>query len=72
MTFELICWPDIQMYMEYPGFSKNACLANSTYFIDTYGSSAYFVNSEWARKTERKFFEEMEADDFVDEYKNPH
>lgn len=34
MTFELICWPDIQMYMEYQGFVKNACLADYSSISD--------------------------------------
>lgn len=45
--FILIPWPEIQAFMEIPGFDINACLANDEWAIEKYGSSAYFVNKNW-------------------------
>lgn len=47
--YELITWPEIQDYMDKPGFNENACLANDAYFVDTYGSAAYFIDAEWKK-----------------------
>ena len=46
-TFEIICWPEIQLLMDEEGFEENAFLINDEKGIEEYGSSAYFVNSEW-------------------------
>ena len=48
--FTIIQWPDIQAFMDIEGFDENACLANDDYFLDIYGSSAYFVNKNWLNK----------------------
>lgn len=48
--FTIIQWPDIQAFMDIEGFNTNACLANDNYFLDIYGSSAYFVNKNWLNK----------------------
>jgi hypothetical protein len=45
--YVIIAWPEIQDLMNREGFNKNCCLANSTQFIEEYGSSAYFVNKKW-------------------------
>lgn len=45
--YVLVQWPDIQEYMDKEGFRENACLANDEHFVDTYGSSAYFVDLNW-------------------------
>lgn len=49
-TFEIVCWPDIQVLMELDGFNENAYLINDEKGLEEYGSSAYFVNSDWLRK----------------------
>lgn len=46
-TFEVVCWPDVQHLMEKDGFEENAYLINDEKGLEDYGSSAYFVSSEW-------------------------
>lgn len=53
-TFEIVCWPDIQALMELDGFNENAYLINDEKGLEEYGSSAYFVNSDWLRKNTLK------------------
>lgn len=48
-TYEVITWPDIQYFMDIPGFRENAYLINDSKGLDDFGSSAYFVNSEWLK-----------------------
>ena len=48
-TYEVITWPDIQYFMDMPGFEENAYLINDSKGLDDFGSSAYFVNSEWLK-----------------------
>ena len=47
--YELVLWPEVQDYMMYPDFHKHACLANDEYFVDTYGSQAYFIEVDWIK-----------------------
>lgn len=49
-TYEVITWPDIQYFMDIPGFRENSYLINDPKGLDDFGSSAYFVNSEWLKK----------------------
>lgn len=42
--YTVIQWPDIQEYLSLEGFQENS------YLIDNFGSSAYFVNTEWLHK----------------------
>lgn len=46
--FTLITWPEIQDYMDKQGFKEN--------FYLIYGSSAYFINSEWLKSVRKKDF----------------
>ena len=48
-TYEVITWPDIQYFMDIPGFRENSYLINDSKGLDDFGSSAYFVNSEWLK-----------------------
>lgn len=48
----VIQWPEIQDYMECKGFEDNAYLINDEKGLDTFGSSAYFVNEVWAENQE--------------------
>lgn len=50
--YEVICWPDIQDYMNKEGFEDNAYLINDEKGMELFGSSAYFVNTEWADKVD--------------------
>ena len=45
--FVIIGWPEIQDLMELPDFRENTHLINDDPFLDTYGSSAYFVSEIW-------------------------
>ena len=45
--YVVIKWPRIQHYMV-DGFEENAVLINDEKGLDHFGSSAYFVNAEWA------------------------
>lgn len=49
-TYEIVCWPDIQFLMEMEGFRDNAYLINDKKGIEEFGSSAYFVKSDWLEK----------------------
>lgn len=49
-TYEIVCWPDVQHLFELDGFYDNAYLVNDDKGLEDFGSSAYFVNSEWLKK----------------------
>jgi hypothetical protein len=46
-TYTVIQWPEIQDIMELEGFRENSHLINDERGLELYGSSAYFVNTEW-------------------------
>lgn len=46
-TYIIIDWPEIQYYMDKPGFEENAFLINDEKGLEKFGSSAYFINKEW-------------------------
>ena len=46
-TYEVVCWPEIQFLFGEEGFEQNSYLINDEKGIDDFGSSAYFVNSDW-------------------------
>lgn len=48
-TFEVVCWPEIQFLFGKEGFEQNAYLINDEKGLADFGSSAYFVNSDWLR-----------------------
>lgn len=47
MAYIPIGWPEIQHYMELPGFDENAYLINDEQGMEDFGSSAYFVDEDW-------------------------
>lgn len=55
-SYTVITWPDIQYYMSEPGFDENSYLINDEEGIEKFGSSAYFVNTVWLKKTDKKLF----------------
>jgi hypothetical protein len=59
-TFIIITWPEIQDYMDKPGFEENSCLINEEPFLSEYGSSAYFVRESWADTQKSQQAEEAE------------
>ena len=46
----VIQWPEIQEYMDYPDFYDNSYLINDAKGLDDFGSSAYFVDTEWLQE----------------------
>lgn len=48
-TYEIVCWPDVQLLFSKDGFKQNAYLINDEKGLEDFGSSAYFVNSDWLR-----------------------
>ena len=53
-TFVIITWPEIQDYMDKPGFKENSCLINEEPFFSEYGSSAYFVRESWVEEADKQ------------------
>lgn len=53
-TFIIVTWPEIQDYMDKPGFEENSCLINEEPFLSEYGSSAYFVRKSWAEEADKQ------------------
>lgn len=49
-TYEIVCWPDVQHLFGLEGFYDNSYLVNDDKGLEDFGSSAYFVNSEWLKK----------------------
>lgn len=48
----VITWPDIQYYMDLPGFKEHSHLINDELGLETYGSSAYFIEETWYNSAE--------------------
>lgn len=51
-NYVIICWPEIQEYMDKEGFKENSSLILDDHLVDTYGSSAYFVSNTWIKELE--------------------
>lgn len=49
-TYKIIEWPEVQYLMDKPGFEEHSYLINDEKGLDDFGSSAYFVESEWLSK----------------------
>ena len=52
--YVVVTWPEIQFYMNREGFNENAYLINDEKGMEEFGSSAYFVNEQWAQKIEKE------------------
>lgn len=48
----VVTWPDIQYYMDLPGFKEHSYLINDELGLETYGSSAYFIEETWYNNAE--------------------
>ena len=46
----VICFPEVQDYMDIEGFDENSCLINDEPLLSEYGSCAYFVRESWIEK----------------------
>lgn len=45
-NYTIIGWPEIQDYMDKPGFEENSALINQNDKIDI-GSCTYLISNEW-------------------------
>lgn len=52
-NYIIVCWPEIQEYMNKEGFDKNSSLIIDDRLVDLYGSSAYFVSRTWINKNKQ-------------------
>lgn len=52
-NYIIVCWPEIQEYMDKEGFDKNSSLIIEDRLVDLYGSSAYFVSKTWINKNKQ-------------------
>jgi len=52
----VITWPDIQHYMTLLGFKEHSHLINDELGLETFGSSAYFIDEEWYDKAEELLY----------------
>ena len=57
-TYEVVCWPEVQELFGWPGFRENSYLVNDEKGMEDFGSSAYFVDSEWLRGIEEELARE--------------
>lgn len=48
--YKVITYPEVQFLMEKEGFREHSYLINDTKGLDEFGSSAYFVDTEWLKK----------------------
>jgi hypothetical protein len=48
LCYIVVTWPDIQTIMEMPGFDTHSYLINDEKGYSEFGSSAYFVEKQWA------------------------
>lgn len=49
-TYEVVCWPEIQFLFNIAGFEENAYLINDDKGLAEFGSSSYFVRSDWLKR----------------------
>ena len=63
MAYVVIGWPDIQQYMDIPGFEENSYLVNDEKGMEDFGSSAYFVDEDWLESIGKE--DEVDVDDVV-------
>lgn len=52
--FEVVGWPEVQNYMEQPGWESNSQLIDNDTLYKQYGDSAYFVNKKWLNEQDHK------------------
>ncbi len=45
-----IQWPEVQDFMEEPGFRENSLLIDSDPLYQEYGDSAYMIRKSWLQK----------------------
>ena len=66
--YVVVTWPDSQLLMEHRGFSKNCFLINDENGLETFGSSAYFVDENWLAKVTGEKASKRERKDEREEF----
>lgn len=52
--YVVVTWPESQIFMTRQGFQQNAYLINDEKGLEEFGSSAYFIDSEWLSANEKE------------------
>ena len=51
-TYTVVTWPEVQLLLDLEGFKEHSYLINDDRGLDDFGSSAYFVETEWLLKNQ--------------------
>lgn len=51
-TYTVVTWPEVQLLMDLEGFKEHSYLINDEQGLNDFGSSAYFVETEWLSKNQ--------------------
>ena len=51
-TYTVVTWPEVQLLLDLEGFKEHSYLINDEQGLDDFGSSAYFVETEWLSKNQ--------------------
>lgn len=51
-TYTVVTWPEVQLLMDLEGFKEHSYLINDEQGLSDFGSSAYFVETEWLLKNQ--------------------
>lgn len=51
-TYTVVTWPEVQLLMDLEGFKEHSYLINDEQGLNDFGSSAYFVETEWLLKNQ--------------------
>lgn len=49
-TYTVVTWPEVQLLLDSEGFREHSYLISDEQGLDDFGSSAYFVETEWILK----------------------
>lgn len=49
-TYTVVTWPEVQLLMDLEGVREHSYLISDEQGLDDFGSSAYFVETEWILK----------------------
>ena len=51
-TYTVVTWPEVQLLLDLEGFKEHSYLINDEQGLNDFGSSAYFVETEWLSKNQ--------------------
>ena len=49
-TYKVVTWPEVQLLLDLEGFREHSYLISDEQGLNDFGSSAYFVETEWILK----------------------